>query len=191
LELGRGPGWSGQASWWYIQDSANPAIPEFLEKLKLLMEEFLPSSFDEKSEENKFSQNASTSSAYTRYIQAYEVNILPKHRDLQNLFCKYLDGMGFSGVIHDKNFVDIRYNDHDGFGVLCEVKPCNSGNARFAIRCAIGQLLDYKQKEDFDGKMLIVLENEPDTEEDVCLALENGFGVAWPTEGQSFSVKWV
>jgi hypothetical protein len=53
-------------------------------------------------------------------------------------------------------------------------------DARFAVRTAIGQLLDYKQRHsDPDAALLVVLETRP-SDEDIDLALTNGFGVAYP-----------
>lgn len=43
--------------------------------------------------------------------------------------------------------VDIRYNDVRLGPVLAEIKPADPQTVRFAIRAAIGQLLDSRQKQ--------------------------------------------
>ena len=45
------------------------------------------------------------------------------------------------------NSVDLRYQDAAIGPLLVEVKPCDAANVRYAIRTAIGQLLDYRQDE--------------------------------------------
>jgi hypothetical protein len=72
--------------------------------------------------------------------------------------------------------------------VLAEIKPCEPQSARYAIRTAMGQLLDYRQRAGEDVALLIVLERKP-REEDGLLALTNGFGIAYPA-GNGFSVSW-
>jgi len=73
--------------------------------------------------------------------------------------------------------------------VLAEIKPCAKSDARFAIRMAMGQLLDYQQRHRANPiHLLVVLEVKPDTE-DTELAIMNGFGIAYPW-GAGFVLKW-
>ena len=85
---------------------------------------------------------------------------------------------------------DLRYAIPRQLPVMVEVKPTEPVNVRFAIRTAIGQLIDYKQHQQWTGRLLIVVSNEVTAAEDRALALENGFGVAWPENGTDFKIIW-
>ncbi|MEM6500077.1 MAG: hypothetical protein AAF709_25635, partial [Pseudomonadota bacterium] len=74
--------------------------------------------------------------------------------------------------------------------VMVEVKPTEQATERYAIRTAIGQLIDYQQQQQWSGKQLIVVSNEVESAEDRALALENGFGLAWPAGKGSFKIIW-
>lgn len=69
-----------------------------------------------------------------------------------------------------------------------EVKPCEAESVRFAIRTAMGQLLDYRQKAAGEPALLVVIEVEPG-EQDRLLATSNGFGIAYPSRGK-FKIVW-
>ena len=131
---------------------------------------------------------ATASSSYVRYISANEIHIAPSHHKLQSKFCSYLKLKEYLNVQEDVDFVDVRYLDKKGCSVLAEIKPCNFKDARYAIRTAIGQLLDYQQKSKNDNKLLIVVEVEPNIQ-DQNLALNNGFGVGFP-KGNGFNIIW-
>ncbi len=60
---------------------------------------------------------------------------------------------------------------------------------RFAIRAALGQLLDYRQGQAGDPELLVVVGCEPISAADIALAIDNGFGVAWP-QGDGFAIRW-
>jgi hypothetical protein len=72
--------------------------------------------------------------------------------------------------------------------VLVEVKPTEPATVRFAIRAAMGQLLDYRQRTSGHHTLLIVIDDKP-TGEDAQLALSNGFGLVWRS-GPSFEYSW-
>ncbi|MBX9729020.1 MAG: hypothetical protein K2X31_08940 [Sphingopyxis sp.] len=73
--------------------------------------------------------------------------------------------------------------------VMVEVKPTDAATLRYAIRSAIGQLLDYRQDQRWTGPQLIVVETEVTVEDDLRLAFDNGFGLAWPTKN-GFTIRW-
>ncbi len=73
--------------------------------------------------------------------------------------------------------------------VFVEVKPCETATARFAIRTALGQLLDYRQSASGPPRLLIVVEVPPAEERDIQLALSNHVGIAWP-KAKGFEVRW-
>ena len=84
--------------------------------------------------------------------------------------------------------VDLRYVDPRRGNVLVEIKPCDCASARYAIRTAMGQLLDYRQRSQGEPSLLIVIEAKPN-DADRDLATSNGFGVAYPAKG-TFNVIW-
>ncbi len=84
--------------------------------------------------------------------------------------------------------MDLRYRDSKRGAVLVEVKPTESSTVRYAIRVAMGQLLDYRQRTPGRHALLIVIDNEP-TDEDLQFAISNGFGLAWRSE-KSFKYAW-
>lgn len=190
LELGRGAGWSGQASWWYAERSTNADVAGFLEQVRSLMGEYEPSDGRRVATSRPGSKSASAAATpYQRYVAKYEAVILPRHHDLQSRFEAYLKKLGSSEVEPNVNGVDLRFVA-EGVRVLAEIKPTDADNVRFAIRTAIGQLLDYKQKEAWRGNLLVVVENDVVSKDDRELALANGFGLAWPTGKSDFTILW-
>lgn len=182
------PGQTG----WRVPDKNDLQQMAFLKKLKKFMVQIEGQNPDSKASSQAPLENtrgnSTAKSPYVRYVDAYEIQIHPKHNKLQKRFAKHLKKD--LGVIseEDKNFVDLRYTDPKTGLVLAEIKPCTRENARFAIRTAIGQLYDYAQTEDDASKLLIVTEIKPKPK-DQQLALENGFGIAFPKK-TGFKIKW-
>ena len=85
---------------------------------------------------------------------------------------------------------DLRYVVPGQTGVMVEVKPTEQATVRYAIRTAIGQLIDYRQHQQWTGRQLILVSNEVSSAEDRALALENGFGLAWPDDAVGFKILW-
>ncbi len=73
---------------------------------------------------------------------------------------------------------------------MVEIKPTEAATVRYAIRTAMGQLLDYQQHQQWTGRKLIVVETPVTGADDRALALGNGFGLAWPEEDIGFQVIW-
>lgn len=127
--------------------------------------------------------------SYSRYLQENEVFITPKHRMLQAAFERYLRGRKATDIKPDIQRVDVRFNHPRRGLVLAEIKPTEPSTARFAIRAAMGQLLDYRQRCAAPAELLIVVSGKPDDAEDIALAHVNGFGLAWQ-QGKDFEVSW-
>jgi hypothetical protein len=123
-------------------------------------------------------------------VKRHEVQVSPRHNKLEKLFKDYL-----RRTVRDVQFLptfcdDMRFTDGKGQDVMVEVKPTEAPTVRFAIRAAMGQLLDYRQHQRWEGKQLIVVETEVTRADDKALALVNGFGLAWPLENGDFKVLW-
>ncbi|MBW9089827.1 hypothetical protein JNB91_18590 [Rhizobium wenxiniae] len=191
LYLGRGKGWSGQASWWYADDTTDPAAQNFVEGIRTIIRGEIPA-FDRPPVRSRVKHRAgqATADGYTRYVERHEVRVSPRHNKLEKRFKDYLQrtvrGLQFLPTFCD----DMRFIDGKGQEVMVEVKPTEVSSIRFAIRTAMGQLFDYRQQQRWEGRQLIVVETEVTKADDKALALENGFGLAWPSEGGDFKVLW-
>jgi hypothetical protein len=193
MNLERGPGWSGQTSWWYAEDTIDPEATKFVAAVREMIDSgkvppvtTLPR---HRKAGRKGRAGAAASDPYQRYVAKYEVTIHPRHDKLQESFKAFLAGqhqeINFPPCVRD----DLRYVVQGCPGVMVEVKPTDAATVRYAIRAAIGQLLDYRQDQRWKGPQLIVVETEVAAENDLLLAFDNGFGLAWPSES-GFIVRW-
>jgi hypothetical protein len=193
-ELKRGRGWSGQTSWWYAEDSTNPDARKFVAGVKALMDgnSFSPLSIPTGSGASggKGRTGAAASKAYRRYVREFEGRVHPRHDKLEKRFKAFLRQrhrqIDFPRPFRD----DLRYAIPGEPEVMVEVKPTDVTTVRFAIRTAIGQLLDYKQHQQWSGLQLVVVETEVRNADDLRLAFDNGFGVAWPDKSKGFRICW-
>lgn len=126
--------------------------------------------------------------AVRRYIEEYELVVSPRHHILQRDFEQFLRSGGLKSVHANLDRVDLRFTSPEHGNVLVEIKPTDPSTVRFAIRSAMGQLLDYRQRASGDSGLLIVVDDEP-TAEDMNLAFVNGFALAWRS-GTSFALRW-
>ncbi|AGS24359.1 hypothetical protein REMIM1_PC00003 (plasmid) [Rhizobium etli bv. mimosae str. Mim1] len=191
LALGRGPGWSGQASWWYAEDTKNPEARRFVRSIRNLVNgKELVLGTKPKDGRRKGRAGEAAESEYCRYVREYEAIVSPRHSKLQKRFIDYLKqavpGVSFPPSFRD----DLRYVDGMGRATMAEIKPTDPSTVRFAIRAAIGQLLDYRQHQLWSEPQLIVVETEVVSADDKALALDNGFGLAWPTGEAGFTIIW-
>lgn len=193
MNLGRGPGWSGRTSWWYADDTNDPAAAEFVAAVRKMMDAGDVPAVTTRSRNCKAGlkgrAGAATSDPYRRYLAKYEITVHPRHDELQKRFKIYLADqqkeIDFPTCFRD----DLRYIVKGSPGVMVEVKPTDAANLRYAVRTAIGQLLDYRQHQGWTGPQLIVVETEVIADDDLRLASDNGFGLAWPSKG-GFTVRW-
>ncbi|MCW2307902.1 hypothetical protein [Rhodobium gokarnense] len=194
LRLGTRKGWMGHTPWWAPDRKKNLSnnVKIFLSKLDGLVEFWENTGLIPPVESPSPARDP-----VWRYITEQEILISPKHSELQKKFTNWTAEKGNLSIEEDVDFVDVRYIDKNKNLFLCEIKPCEIGQVRFAIRTAMGQLLDYCQREmakvkriksATKPKLLIVLERKPN-EEDEKLALSNGFGLAYPKQ-QGFKISF-
>ncbi len=191
LHLRRGPGWSGQASWWYAEDTEDPDARVFVEDVRQMMVRAEPEvARPPAASRAEHRAGQATSEAYSRYLERHEIRVSPRHSELENRFKRFLRrnlrDVQFPPTFRD----DLRFVGADGRAVMVEVKPTEPSTVRFAIRTAIGQLLDYRQHQGWTGEQLIVVETEVVNADDKSLAHENGFGLGWPLDRDNFHVSW-
>ena len=193
MDLERGAGWSGQASWWYAENSTSSNAIEFVGKVVEAMKAGTVPSITSSSRNRRAGKSgrsgAAAQNAYQRYLKNNEVTVHPLHDRLQKKFAKFLRkrnaDIEFLKCYRD----DLRYCVGGETAVMVEVKPTEPATIRFAIRTAISQLLDYRQHQKWHDRQLIVVGTEVSNVDDVELAHANGFGLAWPSQG-GFTVSW-
>ena len=180
ISMGSGKGWMGQVPWWTPPEKHSSEVNDFLKKVKRLLSKYSPES-NRNEFPTKISSNSSpaASDSYIRYVESFEVSISPRHNELQKSFEMYLKKEMFKGISPDIDSVDLRFTDPGRGEVLVEVKPCDDNSARYAIRTAMGQLLDYQQREALVTMLMVVIEVKPN-KEDRSLAISNGFAIAYP-----------
>lgn len=190
LAMEKGPGWMGHTPWWTPPNNPSAEIQSFLRDVRVLIDSGSPRKEGRPKKLTDSSKNSPSAPAdpYLRYVQAYEIEITPRHNELQSRFETYLMERGISEVRPDVASVDLRFRDPKNGLVLAEVKPCDKTNVRYAIRSAIGQLLDYRQRTPEKVNMMIVLNLKPNNT-DKMLAISNGFAVAYPSQ-QGFQIAW-
>jgi len=101
----------------------------------------------------------------------------PHHAILQSKFVYFLKSKGIK-PIEDKNFIDVQYFSKSGKKVYAEIKPTTNVETKYAIRAAIGQLLEYRYKHDTSAEMIIVIGNEP-TIDEVNFVKSLGMSIAY------------
>ena len=177
----------GQTPWRAMPAILNAEQTNAFEALRRLMK-LQTNSGEQQPLNNEDPKSGGTSkTSYVRYVESYETKISPEHNNLQKAFKKYLQKIGYDGIKEDVAHVDIRFESKHGCQVLVEVKPCTILNARYAIRTAMGQLLDYQQRQGETCKLIVVTQVKPNKEDWYLLKL-NGFGLAYPDSEKSFKM---
>lgn len=191
MRLSRGEGWSGQASWWYAEESTNQEAKKFVRKVMAVINGQPVSAVKASSAGwRRGRAGAATSEAYRRYVREYEAEVHPLHDNLHKRFVAFLrkqhPKVEFPPSVRD----DLRYAVRGKPQVMVEIKPANTATVRFAIRAAIGQLLDYRQHQGWKDRQMILVGAKVTRADDLSLALDNGFGLAWPVDGDCFEMRW-
>lgn len=101
-------------------------------------------------------------------VKASEYYMRFRHNELSNELVNYLNTNNYNSVVTDENCVDIKAIDSDGNQLLFELKTASS--VKYAIRYALGQLLEYNHYPDCTNadKLIIVTSSELElTAEDI------------------------
>mgnify|MGYP001809725837 CR=1 FL=1 len=133
---------------------------------------------------------------YFRYIRSRIMNVRAFHTELQRGFQSSAINLGFrSSPVPGYRLVDLVGQHRDRGKTFIEVKPAETeSDARFAVRLALAQLLEYcwleKQENNNDiTSRLIVLGCKP-AEDVIAFAKSLNVGCAWRTQGAHFQVDW-
>jgi len=89
-----------------------------------------------------------------------ERHIYLEHHFLQRQFLDFLRATGKERIEPDESYIDVQYRDR-GEHFIVEVKPTSKVETRFAIRNAVGQLLEHRFRQDTRAKLEIVLGSKP------------------------------
>jgi len=107
--------------------------------------------------------NAPANRKYEYWVEGKR-NVEPLHAKLQAKFVQFLETQSIESQ-ENINCIDVQYNQN-GQVVFAEIKPTDNIETRYAIRCAVGQLLEYQFKYNRDAKLEIVLGRKPTEDEE-------------------------
>lgn len=123
--------------------------------------------------------NSTVRKAYEYWIEGQR-SVNPMHHELQQRFVEYLKKELKVTPVEDEQYVDVRY-PWQGNTVFAEIKPTDMVSTRYAIRAAIGQLLEYRFRQDQDAMLEIVLGSEP-TEKEIEFVNSLNISISWPED---------
>lgn len=100
--------------------------------------------------------------AYYRESPARLKVIIPKHNQLSNRFCRWLQRVHRVRAVQESKAIDVQFQFRS-CRVIAELKVCFGVGPRKSIREAIGQLLEYNHYRSRKGadEWWIVLDQEP------------------------------
>ncbi len=107
-------------------------------------------------------RNAPTDRRFQYWVEGNR-SVEPLHYFLQARFVAHLKAKGIDPKENDA-FIDVKYTV-DQRTTFCEIKPTDNVETRYAIRAAIGQLLEYRFKHKGNEALEIVLGKKPTTGE--------------------------
>lgn len=138
----------------------------------------------------------SAQEGYLKYIRSQIMKVRAFHTELQRDFCSSANDLGFrSSPVPGYRLVDLVGQHRDRGKTFIEVKPAaTESDARFAVRLALGQLLEYcwLEKQENNNEItsrLIVLGCKP-AEDVIAFAKSLNVGCAWRVQGTHFQVDW-
>ena len=113
--------------------------------------------------------NAPTTKSFSYWVKGQR-NIEPLHAKLQALFVKYLSKKGIS-YKENKDYIDVQYSIGKDL-YFSEIKPTQNMDSKYAIRIAVGQLLEYQYFNKKNAILEIVIASKPrDSEIDFVKSL--------------------
>ncbi|MBE0530532.1 MAG: hypothetical protein IH626_06850 [Rhodospirillales bacterium] len=125
---------------------------------------------------------------YLRYLNERVIKVDPKHADLEARFHAYLGSIGVCDILPNQDRIDLRFDHPEKGPVIAELKPAEPGETKYAIRFAIGQVLEYRHALHSKAMPMIILGAKPsDSERDFVGSL--GIALAWP-DRKSFKLDW-
>jgi hypothetical protein len=138
---------------------------------------------------NRGTGGSAAQRAYRRYIIERVITVDPQHAALEKAFNRFLAEQGASEIIRNKKYVDVRFRDREHGPVIAELKPAKPNETCYAIRTAIGQVLEYRHYISQNKELpMIVLGAEPKPrEKDFVSSI--GIALGWQS-GTEFEINW-
>lgn len=132
---------------------------------------------------------AAASDPYTRYILARTVRVDPQHSKLEKSFHAALDRSGATDLRPNVKGADLIFRHPEKGPCIADLKPAKEGETKYAIRFAVGQVLEYRHFIAADAAMLVVLGAKPNEAElDYLRAI--GISCAWEIRKDTFEFSW-
>lgn len=132
----------------------------------------------------KVSLGNSSSKEQFEYWVYGKRSIEPLHTEWQEKFVEYLKSNRKNrNIKKDEHFIDVRYETDDKM-IFADIKPTEKIETKYAIRIAIGQLLEYRYYINKKAELEIVLSTKPKNHE-IKFATEMGFILTYFDEAKS------
>ena len=104
--------------------------------------------------------NRPTDKSYQYWVEGI-ITAEPLHAPLQAEFVNFLKKEGSIEIIQNQNYIDVQYKRKNDDIVYAEIKPNKNIESKYAIRIAVGQLLEYQFNFNKSAKLEIVISNKP------------------------------
>jgi hypothetical protein len=113
-------------------------------------------------------RNSTAGRKYEYWVEGNRT-VEPLHGRLQSRFVRFLSEQGIQATHDAQGYIDVLY-ERNGQTVIAEVKPTENVDTRYAIRAAVGQLLEYRFiMGNPDARLEVVLGSEPEPAEKAFL----------------------
>lgn len=114
-----------------------------------------------------------------------KVLVEPRHSKLQERYVQFLRSQGFDPR-ENENYVDVIY-EKDGQDIFVEIKPTDNLQSKYAIRFAVGQLLEYRYFQNRKAHLEIVLTSRPSDPNEIDFVRHLGITLTYfDTEQDTF-----
>ncbi|MES5097825.1 hypothetical protein ABUK73_06310 [Agrobacterium sp. BA1120] len=141
-----------------------------------------------KAQKQMVASAAAAQKPYVRYLKEMAISVNALHGQLENEFCEYLVSKGATGVERNQSGMDVCFVDPQHGKIVAELKPASEGETKFAIRIAIGQVLEYRHFNRRDSHPIIVLGSKPRPKE-LEFVISLGISCGWKAN-DTFTIKW-
>jgi hypothetical protein len=141
-----------------------------------------------KKERSDLASAAAADKPYKKYLKERVVTVNALHGVLEKEFASYLSSIKATDIRRNVGGIDACFTLAKVGPVIAELKPASKDETRFALRIAIGQVLEYQYFLRPDAKPLIVLGYKP-TPKEIKFAGSLGISCAWKT-ANSFEIAW-
>ncbi|MFA1624617.1 hypothetical protein ACDY96_17865 [Rhizobium mongolense] len=141
-----------------------------------------------KERRDKYSAPAAMS-PYEKYLRERIIRVDPAHGKLEQKFHAFLVSEGMTDLEKNSAGIDAAFTCPKRGRFIAELKPTKDGETRFAVRSAVGQILEYRHFLRPEAKPLIILGSAP-TKDDLSFLRTLGIACGWLSDGR-FDFVWL